>query len=72
MSDLKENGYGEVAQRYRLLTEEVRENMHQIEDTIERFKKLSPDGTECACLKAIALFKPGRGLCLNWYSCNNR
>lgn len=24
-----------------------------------RFRQLSPDGTECGCLKAIVLFKPG-------------
>ena len=25
-----------------------------------RFRQLSPDVTECGCLKAIVLFKPGK------------
>jgi len=25
-----------------------------------RFRQISPDGTECGCLKAIVLFKPGK------------
>ena len=28
-------------------------------EVMGRFRQLSPDGTECGCLKAIVLFKPG-------------
>ncbi len=28
-------------------------------EIMSRFRQLSPDGTECGCLKAIVLFKPG-------------
>lgn len=29
-------------------------------EVMGRFRQLSPDGTECGCLKAIVLFKPGQ------------
>lgn len=31
-----------------------------IQDILGRFRQLSPDGTECGCLKAIVLFRPGK------------
>ena len=37
----------------------IQNDIHNIEDVIERFRMFGPDGTELACLKAIALFKPG-------------
>ena len=46
--------------KYSGLSMIMREDIHHIEDIIERFKKFAPDGTECACLKAITLFKPGK------------
>lgn len=27
---------------------------------MSRFRQTSPDGSECGCLKAIVLFKPGK------------
>ena len=30
-----------------------------IQDIMQRFRQLSPDGTECSCLKALVLFRPG-------------
>ena len=35
-----------------------------------RFRQLSPDVTECGCLKAIVLFKPGKNkrFCQCWIS----
>ncbi|KAI2802462.1 hypothetical protein BLOT_009917 [Blomia tropicalis] len=36
----------------------IQNDIHNIEDVIERFRMFGPDGTELACLKAIALFKP--------------
>lgn len=31
-----------------------------IQEIMKRFRQLSPDGTECSCLKAVILFKPGK------------
>ncbi|XP_067125859.1 nuclear receptor subfamily 2 group E member 1-like isoform X1 [Centruroides vittatus] len=33
-------------------------DFHYIQEIMRRFRQLSPDGTECSCLKAIVLFKP--------------
>lgn len=33
-----------------------------IQEIMKRFRQLSPDGTECSCLKAVILFKPGETL----------
>ncbi len=30
-----------------------------MQEILGRFRQISPDGTECGCLKAIVLFKPG-------------
>ena len=30
-----------------------------IQELMSRYRQLSPDGSECGCLKAIAVFKPG-------------
>ena len=30
-----------------------------IQDVLRRFRHLNPDTTECGCLKAVVLFKPG-------------
>ena len=38
----------------------LQDDIQNIQDVIERFKKLTPDETECGCLKAIALLKPGQ------------
>lgn len=35
-------------------------DIQNIQNIIERFREISPDGTECGCLKAIALLKPGK------------
>jgi hypothetical protein len=40
----------------------VRSDVQYIEETMKRFRQLSPDATECNCLKAVALFKPGKRL----------
>ena len=29
------------------------------QELMGRYRQLSPDGSECGCLKAIAVFKPG-------------
>ena len=35
-------------------------NLMQLEqELMGRYRQLSPDGSECGCLKAIAVFKPG-------------
>lgn len=34
-------------------------DLQYIQEIMRRFRQLSPDGTECSCLKAIILFKPG-------------
>ena len=44
---------------YMRLCENMQEDMKEIETVVKWFRMLAPDGTECACLKAIALFKPG-------------
>ena len=33
--------------------------IHYVQDVMRRLRQLSPDDTECSCLKAIVLFKPG-------------
>lgn len=33
--------------------------LHYIQDVMRRLRQLSPDDTECSCLKAVVLFKPG-------------
>lgn len=38
----------------------IMEDVRVLQEIIERFKELAPDGTECGCLKAIALLKPGK------------
>ncbi|XP_022256885.1 nuclear receptor subfamily 2 group E member 1-like isoform X1 [Limulus polyphemus] len=39
-------------------------DLHFIQDVMRRYRQLSPDFTECTCLKAIVLFKPETvGLC---------
>ncbi|XP_022241692.1 nuclear receptor subfamily 2 group E member 1-like [Limulus polyphemus] len=39
-------------------------DVHYIQDVMRRYRQLSPDFTECSCLKAIVLFKPETvGLC---------
>lgn len=35
-------------------------DVQYIQEIMRRFRQLSPDGTECSCLKAIVLFKPGK------------
>jgi len=30
------------------------------QELMGRYRQLSPDGSECGCLKAIAVFKPGK------------
>uniref|UniRef100_T1JH33 Nuclear receptor subfamily 2 group E member 1 n=1 Tax=Strigamia maritima TaxID=126957 RepID=T1JH33_STRMM len=43
---------------------EAMTGMRYIQEILARFRQLSPDVTECGCLKAIALFKPEIfGLC---------
>ncbi|XP_077541875.1 nuclear receptor dissatisfaction isoform X2 [Haemaphysalis longicornis] len=38
--------------------------LHYIQDVMRRLRQLSPDDTECSCLKAVVLFKPETiGLC---------
>ncbi|XP_028969076.1 photoreceptor-specific nuclear receptor-like [Galendromus occidentalis] len=38
--------------------------IHYVQDVMRRLRQLSPDDTECSCLKAIVLFKPETmGLC---------
>ncbi|XP_022655607.1 nuclear receptor subfamily 2 group E member 1-like [Varroa jacobsoni] len=38
--------------------------IHYVQDVMRRLRQLSPDETECSCLKAIVLFKPETmGLC---------
>ncbi|OQR79896.1 nuclear receptor subfamily 2 group E member 1-like, partial [Tropilaelaps mercedesae] len=38
--------------------------VHYVQDVMRRLRQLSPDETECSCLKAIVLFKPETmGLC---------
>ncbi|KAH7947534.1 hypothetical protein HPB52_012930 [Rhipicephalus sanguineus] len=32
--------------------------LHYIQDVMRRLRQLSPDDTECSCLKAVVLFKP--------------
>ena len=34
-------------------------DVQYIQEILRRFRQLSPDNTECSCLKAIILFKPG-------------
>lgn len=34
-------------------------DMHYVQEVMRRFRQLSPDATECSCLKAIVLFRPG-------------
>lgn len=34
-------------------------DLQYIQEILRRFRQLSPDGTECSCLKAVILFKPG-------------
>ena len=34
-------------------------DVQYIQDIMQRFRQLSPDGTECSCLKALVLFRPG-------------
>lgn len=31
-----------------------------LQEIMSRFRQTSPDGSECGCLKAIVLFKPGK------------
>lgn len=38
-----------------------------IQEIMKRFRQLSPDGTECSCLKAVILFKPGKIFTLQIY-----
>ncbi|GIY42611.1 photoreceptor-specific nuclear receptor [Caerostris extrusa] len=39
-------------------------DMHYVQEVMRRFRQLSPDATECSCLKAIVLFRPETvGLC---------
>jgi hypothetical protein len=33
-----------------------------IQEIMGRFRQLSPDGSECGCMKAIILLKPGKKL----------
>lgn len=35
-------------------------DMHYVQEVMRRFRQLSPDATECSCLKAIVLFRPGK------------
>ena len=39
-------------------------DVRTIQDILCRFRQLSPDMTECGCLRAIVLFKPGQYGCL--------
>jgi hypothetical protein len=39
--------------------------MKTVQEILCRFRQISPDGTECGCLKAIVLFKPGLNLISN-------
>lgn len=50
---------GKKLKIYHRLSANMCKDMEKIEEVVGNFKKLNPDGTECACLKAIALFKPG-------------
>ena len=36
-----------------------------IQELMSRYRQLSPDGSECGCLKAIAVFKPGKNVYRN-------
>jgi len=33
------------------------------QEIMGRFRQLSPDGSECGCMKAVILFTPGELLC---------
>lgn len=39
---------------------EMTSDVQYIQEITRRFRQLSPDGTECSCLKAVVLFKPGK------------
>lgn len=43
----------------------VSADVQYIQEIMRRFRQLSPDGTECSCLKAVILFKPGTWLMTN-------
>jgi len=37
----------------------VNNEMKIIQEILARFRQLSPDGSECGCMKAVILFTPG-------------
>jgi len=47
--------------RERLPADDTRVNneMKIIQEILARFRQLSPDGSECGCMKAVILFTPG-------------
>jgi nuclear receptor subfamily 2 group A len=34
--------------------------INTIQEILARFRQLSPDGSECGCMKAVILFTPGK------------
>lgn len=38
----------------------VNNEIKAIQEILARFRQLSPDGSECGCMKAVILFTPGR------------
>ena len=42
-------------------------DVQYIQEIMRRFRQLSPDGTECSCLKAVVLFRPGKNRVLIYF-----
>lgn len=38
----------------------INNEMKIIQEILARFRQLSPDGSECGCMKAVILFTPGK------------
>lgn len=56
--------------RERLPADDLKVNneMKIIQEILARFRQLSPDGSECGCMKAVILFTPGE--CRNVFKSN--
>lgn len=50
----------EIIKRHFNEKQHIRLDIQNIKIIIDQFKNLNLDGTECGCLKAIALFNPGK------------
>lgn len=48
--------------RERLPTDDplISTEVKTIQEILARFRQLSPDGSECGCMKAVILFTPGK------------